>query len=179
MDLKSIITISGQISSGKSHIAELIQKEFNTPVASFGEYLRYYCEKNGLPVNRKSLQQVGETLVETNPLQFLIDVISHFIGAADRIILEGVRHKSIFEQVRHLTKNHVSIFVDADSRTRFNRYNRRSKFSDDTKTFNRFVTLDTHSVELEIESLKVMCGLVLDSTTDYADMLFEFLRSRQ
>jgi cytidylate kinase len=179
MKIKTIITISGRISSGKSYAAELIHNKFGFPVASFGGYLKYYCEQKNLPTDRKNLQDTGENLVETNPQRFIIDVISHFIGNSDKIILEGVRHKSIFEEVKIITDNHLSIFIDADLQTRYDRYYKRNKDSDEVKTFEQFVISDNHTVEMEIEDLKPLCNIVIDSTKEYSNELYEFLLTHQ
>ncbi len=178
MSLESIITISGRISSGKSYAANLIQKRFDTPIASFGGYLKYYCEQNGLPTDRKTLQDLGERFVIENPSQFTTAVVSHFAGSSKRITIEGVRHLVIFKEIENLTKNHISVFTEADLQIRFNRYVQRNKESDQLKTFEQFIISDHHPVELEIELLKPLCSIVVDSTKDYSAELFEFLSSR-
>ena len=177
MKLKTIIAISGQISSGKSYAANLVHNKFGFPIASFGGYLKHYCEQNNLATDRKTLQDTGEDFVKTNPKQFLINVISHSIGSSDTIILEGIRHKSIFTEATLLTENCLTIFTDADLQTRYNRYLKRNKDSDGLKTYKQFVIVNNHSVELEIESLKPLCNIVLDSTKDYSPELFSFLQS--
>jgi dephospho-CoA kinase len=179
MKIKSIISISGRISSGKSYAAQLIQNKFDFPVASFGSYLNYYCEQKNLSTNRKTLQDIGEKLVETNPQQFIIDVVSHFIGNADKIVLEGVRHKLIFEKLKNITEKHLAIFIDADVQTRYERYYKRNKDSDEGKTFEQFIISDNHPVELEIEELKPFCNIVIDSTKEYSDELFKFILANQ
>ena len=176
MKLKSVITISGRISSGKSYAANLIKNEYNFPVASFGGYLKYYCEQNNLPTDRKTLQDIGEGFVKEKPHQFLIDVVSHFIGSADKIIIEGVRHLSILDAVNEITENRLAVFVYADLQTRYDRYVKRNKDSDLLKTFEQFVIADNHTVELEIESLKFQCDLTINSTRDYSLELFSYLK---
>lgn len=175
MKIKSIITISGRISSGKTYAANLIKTELCLPVASFGGYLKHYCEKNNLTTDRKTLQDTGESLVSEDPEQFVVDVITHFIGTSDRIILEGVRHKSILEAVNQLTENRVSVFIDANLETRYKRYFERNKDMDGVKTFEQFKIADSHSVEMEIESLKPLCNVVVDSTKEYSSALIFFL----
>jgi cytidylate kinase len=177
MKQKSIITISGRISSGKSYAANLIKTEFGLPVASFGGYLKHYCEKNNISTDRKTLQDTGEAFVKANPQKFLIDVILHFIGKADKIVLEGVRHKSILDAVNQITENRLAVFVEADLNTRYKRYFERNKDSDEVKTFEQFKISDGHSVEMEIESLKPFCNISVDSTKEYSSELFAFLSS--
>lgn len=171
MKIKSIITISGRISSGKSFAANLIRNEFGLPVATFGGYLKHYCEENNLLTDRKTLQDTGEAFVKENPKQFLVDVISHFIGSADSIVLEGVRHVSILDAVDQLTKNRVSIFIEADLQTRYKRYYERNKDADQIKNFKQFKIADSHPVELDIESLKSISNIILDSRKDYLSIL--------
>lgn len=177
MKIKSIITISGRISSGKSYAANLIKTELGLPVASFGGYLKYYCEQNKLPTDRKTLQNIGEAFVKEKAQQFLIDVLSHFIGSADKIVLEGVRHKSILDAVNQITENRLAVFVSADFNTRYERYFKRNKDLDKLKTIEQFKIADKHSVELEIESLKPFCDISVDSTKEYSFELFAFLSS--
>lgn len=168
MKLKSIITISGRISSGKSYAAKLIAKQFGFPIASFGSYLKYYCEKNNLQTDRETLQNLGDNFIQTNPQLFLNNVIAYSIGKSNSIIIEGVRHKIIFDTVKHLADKSISVFIDADQKTRYERYYKRNKESDRTKDYNQFLISDTHSVELEIESLKPLCDIIINSATDYS-----------
>lgn len=175
MKLNTIITISGRISAGKSYAAKMLHTKFEFPIASFGSYLKCYCEQNGMPTDRKILQDTGEAFVKADSKKFLADVLSYFIGASDSIILEGVRHQSIFENVTELTENHLAVFVEADLQTRYTRYFGRNKDSDELKTFEQFKIADSHSVEMEIESLKSLCDISVDSTKDYSSELFTFL----
>ncbi len=175
MKFKSIIAISGRICSGKSYAADLIASNFSFPVASFGGYLKYYCEKNNLPSDRKSLQDLGQNLVDKKPIQFVINVIDHFIGSKNVIIVEGVRHHNIFEIIKSLSENTISIFVDADQETRYVRYAQRNKDSDKLKTRSQFIESDNHPVDLEIESLKPLFNIVVNSTEDYSIELNNFL----
>ena len=162
--LNKVIIISGHICSGKSYTANLISQKIKYPVASFGKYLKHYCEKNNLPADRKSLQDIGEKFVETKPQQFLNDVINHFIGDSNAIIIEGVRHLSIFELIQNIAESTTSIFIEADYKTRYNRYCNRIKESDDFKSFEEFILLDEHPAEVEIKSLKSLCNITISST---------------
>lgn len=172
----SVVTISGRIGSGKSYIAQIIQNRFSLPIASFGDYLKEICKNNNLPMERQTLQEIGELLIRTNPRQFLIEVISLSANCNNEIILDGVRHRVVLELVKSLTKNHIAIFVDANLNTRYERYVNRNKGSDQLKTYEQFKIADSHPVEMEIESLKVFCDYVVHSDKDnYSFELFDFL----
>lgn len=176
MQLKTAIIICGRISSGKTHVANQIRKNFGFPVASFGSYLKHYCEMKNFPTDRKSLQEIGEQFIRANPQQFLNDVINYFIGDDDTIIVEGVRHRIIFDSIKNLANNCLSIFIEADQKIRYDRYCFRRKESDsESITTDQFLIADNHRVELEIETLKPLCNIVIDSTKDYSSELFAFL----
>lgn len=172
-NLNKIIVLCGSICSGKTYTANLISKETGFPVASFGGYLKHYCKLNNIPITRKNLQDIGEHFVETRPKEFLDDVINYYVGESDTLIIEGVRHISIFHFINKLAKNRITIYVEADQKTRYERYINRIKESDDFITFDKFLLLDKHPVELEIQSLKTRCGVVIDSTKPVDESLFK------
>ncbi|RZJ51495.1 MAG: hypothetical protein EOO44_14545 [Flavobacterium sp.] len=174
--MRKIIGIIGRISSGKTHAANIINMKFGYPIASFGGYLKFYCESRGLPTDRKYLQDLGENLIIKNSKQFLDDVIAHFTSDASPIIvLEGIRHKEILTLIKSDFKTSILIFIDADQETRYNRYLSRDKDSDIDKTKINFLIRDNHPVEKEIESLKEKCDLIIDSTDNYEDLLKNFI----
>lgn len=176
MKLKSIIIISGRISSGKSTFAILIAKQFGFPIASFGGYLTYYCKKNNLKTDRETLQNVGERFIQTNPQLFLENVITYFIGDSESIIIEGVRHKIIFDELLQLSENAFPIFIDADQQTRYERYINRNKVSDIIVSFKQFLVIDNHPVEMEIESLKSRCSLIIDTVNQPINITMESIK---
>jgi cytidylate kinase len=173
MKLNSIVMIGGRIASGKSFVANLIGNKFDMPIASFGAYLKYYCEQNRLPIDRKNLQDIGDAFVKKDLMKFSKDVISHFIGTSDKIIIEGVRHRALLAELIQQNKNHVAIYVFADFKTRYNRYVTRHTDMDGRGLLSQFIEFDNHPVEQEIESLRPLCDLEIDTTQDYSSKLFE------
>jgi len=177
MRLKAIIAISGRICSGKSYAANLIARQLNIPVASFGSYLKYYCEKNNLPLDRTTMQNLGENLVRTNAQEFLTNVINYFINGFDSIIIEGVRHKVILELIKLVGEKSISIYLETDTNTRFERCIKRNK-DFEVKSREQFNILDNHIVEKEIESLKLFCDYIIDSNQDYSFELLNYITQK-
>jgi cytidylate kinase len=175
VSFEKIIVICGRICSGKTTLAQKISLKYNLHIASFGRYLKNYCEINNLPIDRKHLQDTGNLLVLKNPFQFVNDVINYSANGVDKFILEGVRHKSVFDSLNQFTANRISIFAQADIKTRFNRYSSRGKDSDDQISFEQFKIVDSHPVENEIETLKEYCDIIIDTTKDYSPELYSFL----
>lgn len=175
MKEKLIITLSGRICSGKSHASELLSNKFGIPVASFGGYLKYYCQNNNLPIDRNTLQEIGDKFVKERPTEFLLDVIKHFKNKSDSIVVEGVRHTRILENINQLADKTISIFIEADQKARYDRYIKREKYSDDDKSYKHFLELDNHPIELEIDLLKPKCDIVVKSTDEYSNTLIDYV----
>lgn len=174
-NIEKVFTISGLIGSGKSYTANLISSKLGFPVASFGGYLKHYSLSNGLPIDRKTLQDLGAQLIEKKPSKFLFDTINFFRGDSDSIIIEGVRHKLILEMIIAKVPKTISIFVETDLSTRYNRYVSRNKESDSIKTFQQFSEYDNHPVEREINSLKEYCSYVFNTNGEFNSDFNNFL----
>ncbi len=164
MKYKTIITISGRISSGKSLASQLIHKEFSFPITSFGTYLYQHCQKNNLSTDRENLQKVGSEMILTSSSKFLQNVLSYGTNSSDSIILEGVRHTAVLEEVKQLAAQVISVFVDAPQQIRFERYCQRRKNTDSIMDYDHFKLLDNHPVELEIDSLHQSSSVIIDNS---------------
>ena len=165
--IKTAFVIIGKIGSGKSTLASFISNTYNIPVASFGAYVEHYCENHGLSIDRRNLQKTGEELVNKNTGKFIHDVINFSQKNSSKIIFDGVRHKTILEEIKRISENTLCIFVDADIKIRYERYLNRNKDSDSVKNFEEFVKNDSHPMEKEVNNLKNFCDIVIDSTQEY------------
>jgi cytidylate kinase len=174
--IKISIIIIGRICSGKTTYSKEIAKFLDIRTKSFGAYLKYYCELNGIAVNRENLQKIGEEYIKTQPKIFLEKVLSFEDDGSDIIIIEGVRHKIIFDELLQLSENIFPIFIDADQQTRYQRYINRNKESDIIVSLKQFLAIDNHPVEMEIESLKSKCSLIIDSVDQPINIAMESIK---
>ncbi|MBB5624110.1 dephospho-CoA kinase [Pedobacter cryoconitis] len=154
---KSIIFI-GRICSGKSSLSKLVSEATGISKSSFGGYLAKLAPILGLKSDRKSLQDLGQSLIDNDPEKFLIDVLE-FSGSPDEIIFEGVRHKIIKEKIEENSKLAISFYIDVQSDVRFKRGVQRG---DSNLSREEFLKWDIHIVEMEIENLKQSCSYILD-----------------
>lgn len=181
-DIDIAIAIVGRISSGKSTFAKELSSSYNINIASFGSYLKHYCETNSFKTDRKTLQQIGDKFIHERPETLLSNVIKHFIQDSNSLIFEGVRHRIIFDELKKSSRRYISIFIDADQITRYKRYNDRKKDADIDKSWKEFLVIDNHPVELEIETLKGDCDIIVDSTNfsfhDFKNIFDDILSSK-
>lgn len=116
-----VVTISGQIASGKSTLAEAIASATGWPVASFGVYVRSVAARRGLGTDRATLQAVGSELVRGGEERFVAEVLrAAGWRPGQPAVLEGVRHLSVLNAVRRVTTPvpvfHVHVAVGEDER---------------------------------------------------------------
>ena len=180
----SAIVVIGKISSGKSTLARFLSERYSIPIASFGNYVKKYCEKKDLPTDRTSLQNTGELLIETDYVNFLKGVIQDTSDTSQGLIFDGVRHKTILDEIYQMVQKCVVIFVTADDSTRFERYKARSRESDTAKRYDLFVAASSHAVETEVELLGVQSDWIIDSTKEYPKEMLstldkDFVQSKQ
>ena len=154
------IGIIGRISVGKSSIAKALSQSTGIPNTSFGAFLVKYSNLNNLSIDRKALQDLGENFINKDPKIFLTMVLES-ITNSNKIILEGIRHQVILNELKAVSKKNVLIYIDATAKTRFNRYAGRQKEGDTKLNFIDFLEKDNHFVESEIESLKSSCDLII------------------
>lgn len=158
--------IIGAISSGKSTVAKHISDEYGIKIASFGGYLNDYSLRNNLPIDRKSLQDLGDEFIKSKPEEFLLEVIQYSAPAAASLIFEGVRHLSIFDLIKAQSIQFLSIFIDVPYDIRKERYLERNKAIDLQKSSQEFDVRNSHAVEMEIPRLKEFCDLTITSFDD-------------
>lgn len=163
----------GEICSGKSTLSAYLSKKYEIPIASFGGYVRQYCQSNDLSTERESLQNIGEQFISEDCEKFLSNVIDHSHTTSTSMIFDGVRHMCIADKIRLLSNNTVFIYMEIDAATRYQRYlSRESNHS--IVSFEEFCKQGEHTVEKEIVLLKDSSDLIMGPTDSY-DLVDSFL----
>jgi len=167
------IGVIGRICSGKSTIAKKLSAYFNIPIVSFGAYLTQYSKNNNLPTDRESLQNLGNRFIEEDSSKFLQNVLNSQSTIPDSMIIEGIRHLSIQQELSAISEKSVFIFLDASVETRYDRYRNRPRESDNIVSYQEFVTIDNHIVESEIDLLKMKCQIIIDTNSESYENIFK------
>lgn len=168
MQLHKAILIIGQISSGKSTLANRLFNELNMGKASFGGYLLHYCDQMGIADrSRENLQAVGQQLIDAGPASFLQAVIGFSAKGCKEVIFEGVRHLSILDEIQQISGDLISVYLDATFDQRLKRYLLRpDKAIDMDRSEAEFNKAISHPVEQEVPSLRSKCAFVITSSDD-------------
>lgn len=99
------IGLSGQISSGKSTLAERLAEHLDLPRIGFGDYLRAQAQTRGLDTERPTLQALGaEQLESLGPDGFCRSAArwARVALSSTGVVWDGVRHLVVADALRSL-----------------------------------------------------------------------------
>ena len=162
------ICVAGKISSGKSTLAKAVSLHIGFPIISFGGILRDYSESNGLPTTRKDLQRLGQEIIDQIGFEgFLRWIISHStISWDDSLIIDGLRHKEIYENILRMFPRTLLVYCDCDLETQISRMITRDGVGESEA---RRILL--HETEMHVEELRAVAQIVFQPDDRVEDFL--------
>ncbi len=143
-----IIGITGQNKSGKGTVAGILEEEHGFIAISLSDFLRYDLKTAGMPITRKNLQKVGNSLRKVYGTSYLA---RRAIARIEEIRLMDSKNKFVIESIRNpgeaeFLKEHGAAIWDirADKLMRYKRMmaNRRmteSKGDNDPANYKEFL----------------------------------------
>lgn len=167
-----IIGIAGPIASGKSTLARALSREYSLRLIGFGEYVRHEAQARGLDTaDRLVLQDLGQSLVDEDAGSFVQGVFQRAkVRSADRIVLDGVRHCSVWDEILSFASSRGStarlIFLEMSEPERRRRLDARGM------SYDQALIQDRHASEVEVHArLADRADLRLDALQERAAML--------
>ena len=160
----TIIAIAGQTGSGKTSLGKQLCQLLGATFSSFGSFVREEAGRRGIKVDRLSLQNLGQSLIdELGPEEFVRSVLS--FGKTEDLttmVVDGVRSVEIWQSIQKLTSNSALIYLDIDESIRLERIIRRDKLD-----FSAIRSAMEHPMELNVPKLREYADIVLyDSPID-------------
>ncbi|HKQ09500.1 MAG TPA: metallophosphoesterase [Blastocatellia bacterium] len=145
-----ILGFAGKIGSGKSTLSSKVAEALGWPYVSFGDYVRSVARQRGLEESRRTLQEIGESLINEGCDEFCRTVL----GQADWIpgqslIVDGLRHAEIVNVLRRIVfpSQLYIIYIEVTEGLRASRLSERNE---DAKQPG---LIDSHSTEAQVQSV--------------------------
>jgi adenylate kinase family enzyme len=104
---RCVVAIAGRTRAGKTTLAAALAGELGWPSASFSSYVRAEAGRRGIEERRRSLQDLGASMIETmGPRAFVegmfenagLTVVEHA-----PLLIEGIRHLTVLEALRDVS----------------------------------------------------------------------------
>ena len=146
-----IIAAVGKNASGKDYFLDVIAKQFNIPVISFGDCVRELATNEGLEHTRSNLQKTSEKYMSTYGQDFFPKMMIEKIKKmdTDTVLVSGIRPPSDVETFKAAFGDNfflVAIVIE-DDRVRYERMRARGSARDNV-TYEQFIQLDQREEEL-------------------------------
>lgn len=126
-----IVAFSGLPGSGKTTLAGALAKRLNATLFSFGNYVRSLAAAEGVEVDRAALQNIGEREVAAGAGAFVAAAMSTISPGWSTLIIDGIRHQSVLNELRNLAATHgisfTLVHVTATERDRLGRLRARGE----------------------------------------------------
>ncbi len=178
------VCIVGQIGSGKSEAADLLQESMDYAVVNSGQVLATLL---GRPVvteeSRSEFQAEAQAFIEASDgPDRLASAIAERIDAIDseRIIVDGIRQRATFTALREKAGRRVAmLYVHSPAHIAYEFYNARSGSE---HSFLEFAAVREAQVEAEVPTLIGIADAVLfnwQGVEEYRQVVREFLRATQ
>jgi dephospho-CoA kinase len=154
--VRLLIAVVGQAGAGKTTFIEVLAQQFCAPTVSFGGFVRDEAQRRGLPLDRPTLQSLGQQLIATyGSANFARLVVASHAGSQDLLLIDGVRSVEVWETVRVMAQRTVLIYLDVPDTVRAARIAER-----DQQDRSIVAMIMQHPLELSVPALRPYADLV-------------------
>ena len=170
-----IVAAVGKNASGKDYFLDVIAKQFDIPVISFGDCARELADKEGLVHTRENLQYISKKYMSTYGQDFFPKMMVAKIKemGLKNVLVSGIRPPSDAELFRNEFGDDfflVAIVLESD-RLRYERMVARGSARDNV-TYEQFLALDQREEELFQTSETMKMANYTFVRGDYSDEVY-------
>jgi cytidylate kinase len=154
--IRFLIAVVGQAGAGKTTFIDGLAQRFCAPTVSFGGFVRDEAHRQGLPLDRPTLQSLGEQLIATyGSANFARQVVASRAGSQDVLLIDGVRSVEVWDSVRTMAQRAVLIYLDVPEIVRATRITER-----DQQDKSIVAKMMQHPLELSVPALRPYADLI-------------------
>lgn len=169
---KIILGITGEIASGKTTVANYLEKKYNAQGFKFSGVLRDILKRLYLADSRNNMQIISSALRENFTQDILSKTILQDIKKSKNklIITEGIRRPSDIKYLQNF-KNFYIIAINANAKIRYKRLTERSENPDDkNKTWQEFKQDSAREAELEIKNIAKQADFKINNNSSLQNL---------
>jgi dephospho-CoA kinase len=163
--MKSIIGITGAFGSGKSTAAAIIESQGYKKIY-LSSFLEKEAEAKGLPMTRKTLQDLGNKLREEKGPGILMKMAIKAMRDEDKIVIDGLRNLGEVDELRK-HKEGILLAIIADRKIRYERL--KAVKRRETLNLNLFRSLDLRDLGVNEKITGLQTGLCIALADVFVD----------
>jgi dephospho-CoA kinase len=101
-DCSLIVALSGLPGVGKSTLGKALAEYWDGALLSFGEYVRSLARERNAPLDRATLQAIGNDEVTNHARAFVVAALATVDPTRSVIVIDGVRHAVVLDHLQAL-----------------------------------------------------------------------------
>lgn len=171
-----VLTFSGKIGSGKSSISAAVAQVLHLPLVSFGGYVRKQAQLQQLEPTRKQLQDLGESLLQTDAQGFCAAVLAQAPSQNAGLVVDGIRHESVLQILRQLVlpQRLIHIHLTLDEALRTERVTQRQGAIIDEEEQRRIISHPTETQVVDV--LPSLADIIVDSVDELDNTVSQVIK---
>lgn len=146
---------------GKSTVAAAVAAARGAPLLAFGDLIRREAKARGIGGDRASLQNLGQELYLSLGAAGMCTALLD--GYDENVIIDGVRHVEVLQSLQAQRPGLVLAYLTAGLADLDDRWIARHD-----STYRQ--QMATHAVESELDALRLMATVVIDTSAVTADV---------
>jgi dephospho-CoA kinase len=168
------IGFAGKIGSGKTTLSSKVSETLAWPYVSFGNHVRNVARQRGLDESREVLQEIGASLVSSDPGLFCREVLSQADWQPGLpIVIDGIRHVEVVEVLRRLIapSSLRVVYIEVADGVREARLPEEG-----INNATQLMQIETHSTEVQVRTvLPESADLIVDGSKELDDLVNEIV----
>lgn len=170
-----LIGLSGTNGSGKDTVGAFLAESFGYCFISVTNTLRGEVTRRGLPIQRENTRMVSTEWRKEFGLAVLVDKaleeFSKDTASYKGLVISSLRNPGEADRIHEL--GGIVVWVDADSKIRYERVVKRLRSTDDQKTYEQFrgeekaeITHSGDATTLNMSAVKLKSDIFLENSGD-------------
>lgn len=155
--MATVLGTSAPMGAGSSDVIRRAAESLNVRYASFGKYVSKEADKRGLAISRETLQDLGQSLVDSDVQGFCSNVLQECgWQSGTPLVIDGVRHLRVLDALKTIVEpcKFAPVFLNIGSHdTRWTKTELPH-----TKPLDQ---LAKHPTEHELAALRERAGVII------------------
>ena len=147
--------LSGLPGSGKTHAAQMLVGEGWEGISA-GNLIRKLCLKEGLGIDRETLQEFGKSLLQSKGEAFFSKLLIAEAGGKNQVVFEGIRPLRVISEIKKRNMYCIHIYIESKEKNRLARLKNRDGLS-----IEQFRKLAENPLEIQVTAQKELADEIV------------------
>jgi dephospho-CoA kinase len=161
-----VVGLTGRIGTGKTSGAKYLSSKYNFQYIRYSQVLAEW--QTNEPQSKIDLQEIGwKVMAGGMQIDLNRRLTEKILPAPVDVVVDGLRHRTDYDFLKEsFGSSFHLLYIESPREARWNRLKHRDKY----RSLEAFERVDAHSVEQQIESLRIFATSVLHNDGSLQDL---------